>query len=115
MIRTLKLALCYNPANSRAIGYYSTQQNFAYNAAVDVLNQEPELPKGSGRNHPDALNKRITMWLKLGSHGVGEAVVSRCSYYGIAPAVTNQRGGQCRRSRPHFHCASGGWFRVACK
>ena len=80
MIRTLKLALCYDPANSRAIGYYSTQQNFAYNAAVDVLNQEPELPKGSGRNHPDALNKRITMWLKLGSHGVGEAAVSRCSY-----------------------------------
>ena len=62
MIRTLKFALRYDPANSRAIGYYATQQNAAYNAAVDVLNREPKLPKRSGRNHPDALNKRITAW-----------------------------------------------------
>ena len=57
MIRTLKFALHYQPANSQAIGYYATQQNAAYNAAVDVLNQEPDLPKRSGRHHPDALNK----------------------------------------------------------
>ena len=62
MIRTLKFALHYQPANSQAIGYYATQQNAAYNAAVDVLNQEPDLPKRSGRHHPDALNKRITAW-----------------------------------------------------
>ena len=62
MIRTLKFALRYDPANSWAIGYYATQQNAAYNAAVDVLNREPELPKRSGKNHPDALNKRITAW-----------------------------------------------------
>ena len=62
MIRTLKFVLRYDPANSRAIGYYATQQNAAYNHAVDVLNREPELPKRSGRNHPDALNKRITAW-----------------------------------------------------
>ena len=61
-IRTLKFALCYDLANSRAIGYYATQQNAAYNAAADVLNQEPDLPKRSGRHHPDALNKRITAW-----------------------------------------------------
>ena len=61
-IRTLKFALRYDPANSRAIGYHATQQNAAYNHAVDVLNREPELPKRSGRNHPDALNKRITAW-----------------------------------------------------
>ena len=30
--------------------------------AVDVLNREPQLPKRSGKNHPDALNKRITAW-----------------------------------------------------
>ena len=42
MIRTLKFALRYNPASSRAIGYYATQQNAAYNAAVDVLNREPK-------------------------------------------------------------------------
>ena len=62
MIRTLKFALRYDPANSRSIGYHATQQNAAYNHAVDVLNREPELPKRSGRNHPDALNKRITAW-----------------------------------------------------
>ena len=61
-IRTLKFALRYDSANSRAIGCCATQQNAADNHAVDVLNQEPELPKRSGRNHPDALNKRITAW-----------------------------------------------------
>ena len=59
MIRTLTFALCYDRTNSRAIGYYATQQNAAYNHGVDVLNREPELPKRSGRNHPDAINKRI--------------------------------------------------------
>ena len=34
MIRTLRFALRHDPANSRAIGYYATQQNTAYNAAV---------------------------------------------------------------------------------
>ena len=61
-IRTLKFALRYDPDNSRAIGYHATQQNAAYNHGVDVLNREPDLPKRSGRNHPDALNKRITAW-----------------------------------------------------
>ncbi len=61
-IRTLKFPLRYDPANSRAIGYHATQQNAAYNHAVDVLNREPELPKRGGRNHPDAMNKRITAW-----------------------------------------------------
>lgn len=60
MIRTLKLALRYEPTNSRAIGHHATQQNTAYNHAVDVLNHEPELPKRSGKNYPDAFNKRIT-------------------------------------------------------
>ena len=46
-IRTLKFALCYDLANSRAIGYYATQQNAAYNAAADVLNRDPSLPKRS--------------------------------------------------------------------
>ncbi len=27
-----------------------------------MLNREPNLPKRSGRNHPDAINKRITIW-----------------------------------------------------
>ena len=54
--------MCYDRTNSRAIGYYATQQNAAYNHGVDVLNREPELPKRSGRNHPDAINKRITAW-----------------------------------------------------
>ena len=62
MIRTLKFALRRDAANSQAIGYYATQQNAAYNYAVDVLNREPNLPKRSGRNHPDAINKRITAW-----------------------------------------------------
>ena len=65
MIRTVKFALCRNPANSQTIGYYATQQNAAYNHAVDVLNREPELPKRSGRNHPDAMNKRITAWRQM--------------------------------------------------
>ena len=58
MIRTLKFALRYDPKNSRAIGCYATRQN----AAVDVFNRKPELPKRSGRSHPDALNKRVTAW-----------------------------------------------------
>ena len=62
MIKTLKFALRHDPSNSRAIGYHATQQSAAYNHAVDVLNQEPNLPKRSGRNHPDAMNKRITAW-----------------------------------------------------
>ena len=62
MIRTLTFALRRDPDTSRAIGYYTTQQNLAYNHAVDVLNREPNLPKRSGKNHPDALNKRITAW-----------------------------------------------------
>ena len=62
MIRTLKFALRRDAANSRAISYHATQQNAAYNVAVDVLNREPVLPKRSGRNHPDAMNKRITTW-----------------------------------------------------
>ena len=62
MIRTLKFALRRAPANSQAIGYYATQQNAAYNHAVEVLNQEPGLPKRSGHGHTDAINKRITAW-----------------------------------------------------
>ena len=62
MIRTMKFALRYDPANSQANGYHGTQQNAAYNHAVDVLNREPNLPKRSGKNHADAINKRITTW-----------------------------------------------------
>jgi transposase len=62
MIRTLTFALRRDPDTSRAIGHHATQQNLAYNHAVDVLNREPNLPKRSGENHPDALNKRITAW-----------------------------------------------------
>ena len=61
-IRTLKFAPRYDPANSRAIGYHATQENAAYNHAVDVPNREPEPPKRSGRIHPDALDKRATAW-----------------------------------------------------
>ncbi len=62
MIRTLKFALLRSPANSRTIGCHATQQNAGYNHGVDVLNREPNLPKRSGRYHPDAMNKRITAW-----------------------------------------------------
>ena len=71
MIRTLKFALRSDPANSQAIGYHATQQNAAYNHAVDVLNREPELPKRSGRNCPDALNKRITIWRQANRQKAG--------------------------------------------
>ena len=72
MIRTLTSALCYDRTNSRAIGYYATQQNAAYNHGVDVLNREPELPKRSGRNHPDAINKRITAWRQDNQKGADD-------------------------------------------
>ena len=68
MIRTLKFTLCRDPANDRAIGYHATQQNAAYNIAVDVLNREPNPPKRSGRNHLDAMNKRITAWRQGDRH-----------------------------------------------
>ena len=57
-----EIALRYDPANSRAIGHYATQQNTAYNVDGDVLNREPSWPKRSDRNHSDALNKRVTAW-----------------------------------------------------
>ena len=66
-IRTLKFAVQRDPANSKAIGYHATQMNAAYNVGVDVLNHEPELPKRSGKNHPDAMNKRITAWRQVQS------------------------------------------------
>ena len=72
MIRTLTFALCYDRTNSRAIGYYATQQNAAYNHGVDVLNREPELPQRSGRNHPDAINKRITAWRQDNQKGADD-------------------------------------------
>ena len=59
-IRTLKFAWCKDLASSQTIAYLATQQNLAYNHALDVLNREPDLPKRSGKNHPDAMNKRIT-------------------------------------------------------
>ena len=62
MIRTLIFALRYDPVASQNISYRATQQNAAYNAAVKILNREPNLPKRSDRKHPDAINKRITAW-----------------------------------------------------
>ena len=61
-IHTLKFAIRHQPDNGRAVSYHATQQNLTYNHAVGVLNREPNLPKRSGRNHPDAMNKRITTW-----------------------------------------------------
>ena len=62
MIRTLKYAVRHSPENAQAIGYQATQQNLAYNQAVDILNREPQLPKRSSPNCPNALSKRITAW-----------------------------------------------------
>ena len=62
MIRTLKYAVGHSPANAQAIGYQATQQNLAYNQAVDILNREPNLPKRSSPQYPNALGKRITTW-----------------------------------------------------
>ena len=99
MIRTLKFALRYNPANSWAVGCYATQQNVAYNAAVDVLNREPELPKRSGRNHPDALNKRRADW-KHGGFDVNIEVQNNFQLQGKSatlagkPDLITQRDGQ---------------------
>ena len=82
MIRTLTFALRRDPDTSRAIGYYATQQNLAYNHAVDVLNREPHLPKRSGKNHPDALNKRITAWRQANRQKA------------VAPYYIHQEGGE---------------------
>ena len=46
MIRTLIFALRSDPANS----YEATQQNAAYNVAVDIVNPELNLPKRNA--HP---------------------------------------------------------------
>ena len=59
-IRTLKFSLRRNSDNSRFIGCHASQQNLAYNHAVDVLNREPNPPKRSGRNHQDAMKQRTT-------------------------------------------------------
>ena len=82
LIYTLKVALRYDPDDSQAIGYYATQQNAAYNAAVDVLNQEPNLHKRSSRNNPDAINKRITAWRQADRHRAD------------APYYIHQEGGE---------------------
>ena len=62
MIRTLKYAVKHSPENAQAIGYQATQQNLAYNQAVDLLNREPNLPKRSSTHCPNALSKRTTKW-----------------------------------------------------
>ena len=62
MIRTLKYAVKHSTQNAQAIGYQATQQNLAYNHAVDILNREPQLPKRSSPHCPDALSKRTTAW-----------------------------------------------------
>ena len=82
MIRTLTFALRRDPDTSRAIGHHATQQNLAYNHAVDVLNREPHLPKRSGKNHPDALNKRITAWRQANRQKA------------VAPYYIHQEGGE---------------------
>ena len=51
MIRTLKFALRHDPGTSQAIAYHATQQNLAYNHAVDVLNREPR-PVQAQRQEP---------------------------------------------------------------
>ena len=98
MIRTLKFALRHDPANSRAIGYHATQQNAAYNHAVDVLNREPDLPKRSGRSHPDAMNKRITAW-RQGNRQVADAPYYIHQEGGEQAWEANQRMQQSRAER----------------
>ena len=71
MIRTLKLVLRHDTANSWPIVYHATQQNAAYNQAVDVPDHETALPKSSGRNHPNAMNKRITACRQVGRQEAG--------------------------------------------
>ena len=61
-IRTLIFPLTRDHANSQVIGYLATQQNAAYNHTVKILNHEPNLAKRSGKEHHDAINKRITAW-----------------------------------------------------
>ena len=64
MIRTLKFALHYQPANSQAIGYYATQQNAAYNAAVDAqpgAGPAQAQRSASPRRHQQEDHRRQTM------------------------------------------------------
>ena len=101
MIRTLKFTIRHDPANSQAIGYHATQQNAAYNVAVDVLNREPNLPKRSGRNHPDAMNKRITAWRQADRHKADAPYHIQQESSELA-RVANRRlqGSRCRKLAP---------------
>ena len=91
-IRTLKFAIQSDPANSRAIGHHAKQMNAAYNAAIDVLNREPELLKRSGKGEPDTTNKRITKW-RRGNRQLANHITAD-------PHPTGDRDPSPRRNRP---------------
>ena len=98
MIRTLKFAMRHDPANSQATGYHATQQNAAYNHAVGILNRETNLPKRSGRNHPDAMNKRITAW-RQGNRRKADAPYHIHQEGAEQAWEANQQMQQCRADR----------------
>ena len=53
MIRTLTFALRRDPDTSRAIGHHATQQNLAYNHAVDGAQPgTPTCPSAAARTIP---------------------------------------------------------------
>ena len=60
--RTVKLPLVNTDAGSRLIGYLASQQRFAYNHAVHVLNHEPSMPNRATTGSSYGLNKRTTAW-----------------------------------------------------
>ena len=60
--RTCILSLVTNPECSRIIGELTSQQRLSYNAAVNILNREPDIPKRAPQRHSHGLNKRITAW-----------------------------------------------------
>ena len=59
---TIFLPLVNNSATSRVIGQLASQQRLAYNHAVNILNQEPNIPKRAATGSSYGLNKRITAW-----------------------------------------------------
>ena len=68
MIRTLKFALHYDPANSRAIGYYAIQQNAAAPPNTPTAGHPYHSPNSCTAHSPSLQRKNLGIHRRFLSH-----------------------------------------------
>ena len=62
MTTTQTIGLKNCPEISHLIGYLASQQHLAYNRAVEILNQTPNIQKRAKKGSKRGLNKNVTDW-----------------------------------------------------